>query len=105
MKKVQDTDLPISRIDLTPAEISATGHLANSGRSADISRADNGRFSLKLRNANEQLTVLTCTMNTSQAKKIRGFSIIYAPNRGERCTLLLRRPTEFRFRPLTETGS
>ena len=42
---IWDTDLPISRIDFTPAETSATGHLVNSGRSAEISKADKGRFS------------------------------------------------------------
>lgn len=41
-ESIRDTDLPISRMDLTPAETSATGHLVNSGRSAEISRAERG---------------------------------------------------------------
>jgi hypothetical protein len=44
-KWIRDTDLPISRMDLTPAETSATGHLVNSGRSAEISRAEKGGLS------------------------------------------------------------
>lgn len=43
-----DTHLPISRIDFTPAETRATGHLVSSGRSADISRASEWRFSPSL---------------------------------------------------------
>ena len=37
-----DTYLSMSRMDFTPAETSATGHLVSSGRSAEISMAGGG---------------------------------------------------------------
>ena len=65
-------------MDFTPAETRATGHLVNSGRSADISRASEERKGLSLGNVNGQLTVLTRMVNTSQAGNIRTVSVIYA---------------------------
>ena len=47
--KVGGADLPISRMDFTPAETSATGHFVNSGRSAEISRASEEMFSLRVK--------------------------------------------------------
>jgi hypothetical protein len=74
----RNADLPMSRMDFTPAEISATGHLVSSCKSAEISRAGEERFSMRFKRPNEQFTILTRTVNTSQAKNVRGLSAIYA---------------------------